>query len=123
MTPAYLSVAGHVTPDLLQIGARGRSLVDDSTFTHDQDAIGQGEHLVQIRADQEYGRARVSRLHDACANFRDRRKIQPKTRVCYDQESNLPVQLAGQYCALHVSSGQVSNSLVRCRRLDALLPD
>src|SRR4051812_2625680 len=113
MIPAYSTVASHVAADLLQIGACGRRLVDDSTFAHDQDAIGEREYFVEICADQEHGRAGVARAHDAGPNFSHGGEIQTKTWVGDDQEPHLTAQLTGQHGALHVASGEVADALVR----------
>ena len=78
-------MARHVATNLLQIRACRGCFVHDSTFAHDQNAVSEGKHFVEIRADQEDSGARVASAQDARANFGDGRKIQPKARIRHDQ--------------------------------------
>ena len=56
-----ISVAGHVLADHRQIRTERRGLVDQAALGQHQDPIGQGQQLVEIRADQQHGGAAVAR--------------------------------------------------------------
>src|SRR4029434_3173588 len=57
-------VSCHAGADDADVGFLGRSFVDDAAAEDDHDAVGELEQLVEILADQQHGRARISRGQD-----------------------------------------------------------
>src|SRR5947199_2265394 len=78
-------VAGHARADDGDVGPRGRGLVHDASAEDDREAVRELEQLVEIFADEQDGRAAVSRRQDPVVDLGDRREVEPDHRVGGDQ--------------------------------------
>jgi hypothetical protein len=76
---------GHAGADDRDVGLLGRGFVDDAAAEDDGDAIGEREQFVEVLADQQDGRARVSRGQDPVVDLGDGREVKPEDRIGRDQ--------------------------------------
>src|SRR5688500_4815315 len=79
-------VTRHERADGAYIGGRWRGLVDHPAFTHHEDAIGEGEDLVEVGADQEHSRAAISGGAQAGVDLGDRFEVEAHAGVRCDQD-------------------------------------
>jgi hypothetical protein len=97
---------------------RLRRLVGDAALGHDEDAVGQFHHLVEILAHQQHGRARVPRRHDPRPDLGHGREVEPEAGVRDDEQSDLPGQFARQHRALDVAARERGDGRVERGGLD-----
>src|SRR5256885_14993190 len=60
---------------------------------HDQDPIGEVEHLVELRGNEQHGDARVTTLDDLLVDELDAADVQPSRRLIDDQHPQVVAEL------------------------------
>ena len=76
----------------MAISGSGRDFIDDTSFAHNDDAIGQLQQLVQVFADQQHGAPCVAHLDNAAMNFGHCGKVQAEHGVGSDQHLDVTSQ-------------------------------
>src|SRR6266404_8829951 len=73
-------VPRHVASNGAEVGAGDADLVDGAALAHDDDAVREREDLVEVRADEQHGRAAVARVEDARADLGDGGEVEAEAR-------------------------------------------
>src|SRR5471030_3148787 len=79
-------VARHVPPDDLNVRGRDRSVMNDASIAHYDDAVREFQKLIQIFADQQDRRAGIAGSQYAVVDIRHRGEIQAKDRIGHDEQ-------------------------------------
>src|SRR5437867_3716102 len=70
-------MTGHPGAEHGDVGLRGHGLVHDAAAEDDRDAVRELEQLVEVFADEQDGRAGISRRHDPIVDLGDRCEVEP----------------------------------------------
>ena len=103
--------AGHHQADPLPADAR----VDDThdpTPVHDGDAVAEGEHLVELRRDDEDSRALVTLGDDPPVHVLDRADVEATGRLRRHEQLDRPAELTGEHDLLLVAARERRDRIV-----------
>ena len=96
--------------------ASARSTVLDERAAVDHaDAVGEGEHLVELGRHEEHRGALVADLDDAAVDELDRPDVEPAGRLGHHEQLHVAGQLAGDDHLLLVAAREVATGHVRAR--------
>src|SRR6188474_336038 len=88
-----LPAARHGDSELL-LGRGGRELADDLALVDDEDAIGEGQDLLELERDQQHGAALVALLDEPAVHELDRPHVEAARRLRRDEDARIAVDLA-----------------------------
>src|SRR5581483_11914746 len=97
--------AGHREAELL-LGRGRRELADDATLVDHEDAVREGEDLLELQRDEEHRASRVALLDEAAVDELDRADVEAARRLRRDQHLRIAVDLACEDDLLLVPAGQ-----------------
>src|SRR5690606_3870174 len=60
----HRAFAGHQEPDALHVDVLGPDVADQAAAVHDQHAVAEAQHLVEVFGDQQYGGVAVALLEE-----------------------------------------------------------
>ena len=106
----------------MSASARAQLAADAAGVDHD-DAVGEGEDLLELVGDQQHGDASVGGGAQALADELDRPDVEPAARLGGDEHGRLGGELAGEHDALLVAARQRRERGVRPDAVDAELGD
>ena len=124
-SPAALRSSRHRAPPR----SPGRELADDLALVHDEDAVGQGQHLLELERDQQHRLVLRRAPRPAAVDELDGADVEAPRRLRGDEDARVAVDLAGQDDLLLVAARdarpgglgpppRTSNSLISRRPLD-----
>ena len=117
-----LPAAEHLEADLLLARAR-RVLADDPSLVHDEDAVGQREHLVELERDEQDRVTRVALGDQPPMDVLDRADVEPARRLRRDQDDRVARDLARDDDLLLVAAGERPREGERAAAADVELLD
>src|SRR5581483_7238111 len=107
-----LPAPGHRDPELL-LRRRRRELADDLSFEHDEDPVGQPEHLVELERDEEDRPPLVALLDQPAVDELDRADVEAARRLRGDQHLRVAIDLAREDHLLLVAARELAGARQR----------
>src|SRR5262245_48895752 len=98
--------AAHQQANALDTGLRGIEHAGDAALIHDGYAVGDGEQLLKVLADDDQATASRAQLEEAIVHETRRSDIEAARRLCRDDDGRIEGELAGKQRLLQIAARQ-----------------
>ena len=89
------------------------ALEHDLPAVHDEDAVGEIEHLVELERHEQHGAAGVALLDEAAVHVLDRADVEAARRLRRDQQPGVGLDLARQHDLLLIAARERARGRLR----------
>src|SRR5262245_4405477 len=115
--------AGHGKTELASLAPGGRTLENEATRIHDDDAVGELADLIEVLRNEQDGRSLAAMPIDEIVNEFSGGHIQSLCGGCDDERVRIRSELTAEEHLLNIPAGEIAAFLMRSASLDVELPD